>query len=152
MKLSIIFLAFCAILAAQMPTMSVPQPPGPATAPADPNAVVISIGDHKITAAQFLELIKALPQQYQEAARGPGRRDFARNLVELQVLADQAVKLGLDKQPDTKLQIEFQRDNMLAQAMFMNLQQTSTVSDADVQAYYDAHKGDYENDSQPATY
>ena len=81
---------------------------------------------------------------HQETARGPGRRDFAKNLVELQVLADEALKLGLDKQPDTKMQIEFQRDNMLAQAMFLNLQQTSTVSDADVQAWYDAHKADYE--------
>ncbi len=116
----------------------------PAAPPADPNAVVITIGDHKITAAQFLELVKALPAQYQETARGPGRRDFAKNLVELQVLADQAVKLGLDQQPETKLQIQFQKDNLLAQAMFLNLQQTTPVTDADVQAYYDAHKIDYE--------
>src|ERR1035437_5049655 len=112
-KLSLIFLAFCAILPAQMPTMG----GGPAPAvppPADPNAVVITIGEHKITAGQFLEYVKALPQQYQDAARGPGRRDFARNLVELQVLADEALKQGLDRQPETKMQLEFQRDNMLA--------------------------------------
>ena len=64
--------------------------------------------------------------------------------MELQVLADEALKLGLDKQPDTRMQLEFQRDNMLAQEMFLTLQQTSTVSDADVQAWYDAHKTDYE--------
>ena len=138
MKLSLIFLAFCAILPAQSPA------PGPAAAPSDPNAVVITIGDRKITAAQFLDLVKALPAQYQDTARGAGRRDFARNLVELQVLADQAVKLGLDQQPETKLQLEFQKDNMLAQAMFLNLQQTTAISDAEIQAYYDAHKVDYE--------
>jgi peptidyl-prolyl cis-trans isomerase C len=144
-KISLIFLAFCAILPAQMPTMSTaPPPPAPAQPPSDPNAVVITVGDHKITAADFLELVKALPPQYQETARGAGRRDFARNLVELQVLADQAVKEGIDKQPDTRLQIEFQRDNMLAQAMFLSLQQNATVSDAEVQTYYDAHKSDYE--------
>lgn len=144
MKLSLIFLAFCAFLPAQSPAPGAAPSTGPATAPSDPNAVVITIGDHKITAAQFLELVKALPAQYQDTARGPGRRDFARNLVELQVLADQAIKLGLDQQPDTKLQIEFQKDNMLAQAMFLNLQQTTNVSDAEIQAYYDAHKADYE--------
>ena len=138
MKLSLIFLAFCAILPAQSPA------PVPAAPPSDPNAVVITIGDHKITAAQFLDLVKALPAQYQEAARGAGKRDFARNLVELQVLADQAIKLGLDQQPYTKLQLEFQKDNMLAQAMFLNLQQTAPISDAEIQAYYDAHKADYE--------
>jgi peptidyl-prolyl cis-trans isomerase C len=121
-----------------------PAAPPAAPAPTDPNAVVLTIGDKKITAGEFYELVKALPQQYQETARGAGRRDFARNLVELQVLAEQAVKLGLDKQPATQLQLQFQRDNMLAQAMFLNLQQTSTIGDADVQAYYDAHKSDYE--------
>jgi peptidyl-prolyl cis-trans isomerase C len=128
-----------------MPTFgTTPTPPVPAAPPADPNMVVISVGDHKITVAEFQALIKALPPQYQEAAKGPGRRDFAKNLVELQVLADEALKLGLDKQPDTKVQLEFQRDNMLAQSMFLNLQQTATVSDAEVQAYYDSHKADYE--------
>jgi parvulin-like peptidyl-prolyl isomerase len=144
-KLSLIFLAFCAILPAQMPTMGGGAPaPGAAAPPVDPNTVVITVGDHKITAGQYLDLIKALPQQYQETARGAGRRDFAKNLVELQVLADEAVKSGLDKQPDTQMQLEFQRENMLAQAMFLKLQQTTPVSDAEVQAYYDAHKGDYE--------
>jgi peptidyl-prolyl cis-trans isomerase C len=138
-------LAFCAILPGQMPTFgTTPQPPVQAAPPADPNMVVITVGDHKITVAEFQALIKALPQQYQEAAKGPGRRDFAKNLVELQVLADEAVKLGIDKQPETKVQLEFQRDNMLAAAMFQGLQQTATVSDAEVQAYYDAHKADYE--------
>ena len=120
------------------------QPGAPAAPATDPNAVVITIGDHKITAAQFLELVKALPAQYQDTARGAGKREFAQNLVELQVLADQAIKLGLDQQPDTKLQMEFQRDNMLAQAMFLNLQSTASISDAEIQAYYDAHKTDYE--------
>ena len=144
MKLSLIFLAFCAILPAQLPAPATAPPAGPAAPPTDPNAVVITIGDHKITAAEFLELVKALPAQYQDTARGAGKRDFARNIVELQVLADQAIKLGLDQQPDTKLQLEFQKDNMLAQAMFNSLQQTATISDAEVQAYYDAHKEDYE--------
>ena len=144
MKLSLIFLAFCAILPAQLPAPATAPPAGPAAPPTDPNAVVITIGDHKITAAQFLDLVKALPAQYQDTARGAGKRDFARNIVELQVLADQAIKLGLDQQPDTKLQLEFQKDNMLAQAMFNSLQQTATISDAEVQAYYDAHKEDYE--------
>jgi peptidyl-prolyl cis-trans isomerase C len=110
----------------------------------DPNTVVITVGDHKITAAQFLEMVKALPPQYQETAKGAGRRDFARNLVELQVLSDEAVKQGLDKDAATEMMLQFQRDNTLASAMFQHLQQTTNVSDADIQAYYDAHKADYE--------
>lgn len=127
-----------------MPTMSTGSAPAPVAPPADPNAVVITVGDHKITAGQYMDLVKALPQQYQEAARGPGRREFAKNLVELQVLADEAIKEGLDKKPDTRMQLEFQRQNMLAQAMFLSLQQTTPITDAEIQTYYDAHKADYE--------
>ncbi len=144
-KFSLLFVAFCALLPAQLPTFGgATPPPGSAPPPTDPNTVIITVGDHKITAGQFEEYIKALPVQYQETARGPGRRDFARNLVELNVLADEAQKQGVDQKPDVKLQIEFQRDNMLAQAMFLNLQQQANVSDAQIQAYYDAHKADYE--------
>jgi peptidyl-prolyl cis-trans isomerase C len=128
-----------------MPTMSTGAPPAPAAPPTDPNTVVISVGDHKITAGQYEQYIKALPPQYQEVARGPGRRDFAKNLVELSVLSTEALRLGLDKDPATKVQLDFQRDNMLAQAMFLNLQQTITVPDADIQAFYDAHKSEYES-------
>jgi peptidyl-prolyl cis-trans isomerase C len=144
-KFSVLFVAFCAILPAQMPTFGGGAPPPGSMPPAtDPNTVIITVGDHKITAGQFEEYIRALPQQYQDTARGAGRRDFAKNLVELNVLADQAVKDGIDQKPEVKLQMEFQRDNMLAQAMFLNLQQQAAVSDAQVQVYYDAHKSDYE--------
>lgn len=144
-KLSLIFLAFCAILPAQMPTMSTgAPPPAPVTPPADPNAVVITVGDHKITAAEFLELTKALNPQFQEVARGAGRRQFAEELIETAILSDEALKRGLDKQPEAQWQIEFRRENILAGAAFEELQKDSTVSDADIQAYYDAHKSEYE--------
>jgi peptidyl-prolyl cis-trans isomerase C len=144
-KFSVLFVAFCAILPAQMPTFGgAAPPPGSMPPPTDPNTVIITVGDHKITAGEFEDYIKALPQQYQATARGPGRRDFAKNLVELNVLADEAAKQGVADQAEVKLQIEFQRDNMLAQAMFLNLQQQAVVPDAEIQAYYDAHKSDYE--------
>ncbi len=142
MKLSLVILSFCGVLAAQTPPPA--APPAAAAADSDPNAVVIKIGDYKLTAGQFMTLVRALPQQYQEIARTTGRREFANNLVEIHALSTEAAKNNLDKQPDTKLQIDFQRDNLLAQAMFISLQQAAEVKDSDVQAYYDAHKGEYE--------
>ena len=145
MKLSVIFLAFSAFLFAQAPpTGAPPAPPAMTAKPADPNEVVIAVGDQKITAAQYDQLVKTLPQQYQEIARGAGRRQFAQNLVELTALANEAAKRNIDKDPDVALQIAFQKQNLLAQAMFQNLSQSLPVSDADVQAYYDAHKSEYE--------
>ena len=42
------------------------------------------------------------------------------------------------------LKLTYARDNLLAVLMFRNLQETATVPDAEIQAYYDAHKSDYE--------
>jgi peptidyl-prolyl cis-trans isomerase C len=121
-----------------------PPPDSAVAAPADPNAVVITVGDHKITASQFLEMTKALNPQMQDAARGPGRRQFAQNLVELSLLTQAAVKAGIDQQPEAREKIEFFRENVLAQAMFEDLQKTVAISDAEIQAYYDKHKSEYE--------
>ncbi len=111
----------------------------------DPATVVITIGDHKITAAQFNEFSKALNPQYQEIARGAGRADFAKELVEMFVLAAEAQKADLDKKPETQSQLEFQRTNILAGAEFQNLQQTINIPAADIQTYYDAHKSEFES-------
>src|SRR5271165_3574048 len=127
-----------------------PAAPGPAisappAAPVDPNKVVLTIGTTKITAAQYNSLVDSLPAQYQSYARGSGKRQFAENLVQLTILSQEAEKRDLDKTPKVQQQLAFQRENLLAGAMFENLQQSSKIDDAQILAYYDAHKNDYES-------
>ncbi len=131
-----------------MPRVQTPVPaqaPPSASAPvSDPNKVIITIGDQKITAGQYEDLIAALPAQYQAAARGPGKRTFAERIVELEVLAGEARKRKIDQEPKVKEEVEFQRDNLLAQAMNESLQSSVKVDDAAVQKYYDEHKSEFE--------
>jgi len=117
----------------------------PAAAPVDPNKVILTIGSEKITAGQYEALVDALPAQYQSVARGPRKREFAESIVQLKILSQNAEKAGLDKSQKVQQQLHFQRENLLAQAMFENLQQVTKVDDAAVQAYYDAHKNEYES-------
>ena len=100
----------------------------------------------EITAAQFLDLVKALPAQYQDTARGAGKRDFARNLVgNCRSWPIRRSKLGLDQQPDTKgCSSNFRKTTCSRRRCSNNLQQTAAISDGMFQAYYDAHKVDYE--------
>jgi peptidyl-prolyl cis-trans isomerase C len=132
-----------------MPTTQGAQPPaampGPKMAPVDPNKIVLKVGSEQLTAAQFEALIEALPAQYQSFARGPQKRQFAESIVQLKLLSQSASKAGLDKSEKVQEQLKFQRENMLAQAMFENIQQTAKVDDAAVQTYYDAHKNEYES-------
>jgi peptidyl-prolyl cis-trans isomerase C len=126
-----------------------PKPPAPAAAPPpatapDPNKVVLTIGDEKITEAEFEDMTSALPAQYQQYARGAGKRAFAEQIVQVKVLSQEAEKHKLDQDPKVKDEITFQRQNLLAQAMFLDLQKNVKIDDAAVEKYYDEHKGEYE--------
>lgn len=132
---------------AQMPKPPAPAlqaPPPPAAPPTDPNQVVITVGDEKITAAQYDELVSSLPDQYQQFARGQGKRQFAENVIQLKLLSKEAEKRKLDQSAKVQSQLAFQRQNILAQVMFQEFQNTAKVDDAAVQKYYDEHKSDYE--------
>ena len=137
---------FCLILAAssislvaQTVTVPLPIPPAAAFTPAVPaDKVVVSVGDLKITAAQFNDLIEMLPEQSRTAARGAGRRQFADELVRILTLVQEGKRLKLDQNPVYKAQAEFQAENLLAGRTYAEI---SKVNDADLRKYYEEHKG-----------
>ena len=123
-----------------------PEPPPPhAAARVDPYQVILTIGSTSLTDGQLNKLVDALPAQYQSFARGAGKRQFAENLVQLTLLAAQAEKAGLDKSPDMQEQLAFSRRDILARAMFDDMQKNVKVDDAAVLAYFEAHKNEYES-------
>jgi peptidyl-prolyl cis-trans isomerase C len=128
------------------PAMAAPGAPAPAAeAPVDPNKVVLTIGTTTITAAQYDQIVSALPQQYQAFARGQGKRQFAESLVQLTLLAAEAEKKNLDKDAQIQQQLAFNRKDILARAMFDDMQKNVKVDQSLVQLYYDAHQNEYES-------
>jgi peptidyl-prolyl cis-trans isomerase C len=127
-----------------MPKVPAPAAAAPAAPPPEPNKVVLTIGDEKITEAQFDDMINAIPAQYQQYARGAGRRAFAEQIVQVKVLSQEAEKRKIDQQLKVKQEVEFQRQNLLAQAMFLALQESVKVDDAAVEKYFNEHKNEYE--------
>jgi peptidyl-prolyl cis-trans isomerase C len=126
-----------------MPTMPAAPPAAPAK-PAEPNKVVLTIGDEKITEQQYDDMVNAIPAQYQSYARGPGKRSFAEQIAQVKVLSAEAEKKKLDQDPKVRDQLAFQRQNLLAQIEFQQLQENVKVDDAAVEKYYNEHKQDYE--------
>jgi len=150
------FLAFSTFSALFAQTSAMPKTPAslaaeqaaqqpPADAPVDPNKVILTIGSTTITMDQYNKMVDALPQQYQTFARGAGKRQFAENIVQLTLLAADAEKKGLDQDPSVKEQIAVSRKDILAKAMFEDMQKNLKVDDAAIQTYYDAHKNEYES-------
>jgi len=135
-----------ALLAQQQPAADKPPPPAPgqpAQPAVDPNKIVLSVGDNKMTAADFNDFVAQLPPEVQMMARGPQKRRVAEDLVKLKILAGEAAKKGMDQTPKFKKQMELMRENALAGAFFNDVLPT-LVSDADVKAYYEQHKNQFE--------
>jgi peptidyl-prolyl cis-trans isomerase C len=102
------------------------------------------VGDVKLTAQQFDQIIQSLPPQFQSSARGLGRKQFADNLVKLLVLANEGRRRKLDEAPAYKVQSQFQNANLLAGAAYDALGKEANVTDAELRKYYEDHKSEYE--------
>jgi peptidyl-prolyl cis-trans isomerase C len=115
----------------------------PATAAvADP--VVITVGSEKITQSMFEEIISTLPAQQQAQLKTPeARRSLAEQIAELKVMAQEAKARKLDQSASVKARIALQSDQILANAVYQDLTATNP-DDAALQAYYAAHKGDWD--------
>ncbi len=109
-----------------------------------PDKVVLTVGDQKITAAQFDQIIQSLPPQFQANARGAGRKQFADNVVHVLVLAQEGKKRKLDESAAYKIQSMFQNANMLAGMTYDQLGKDAKLDEAEIHKYYDTHKGEFE--------
>lgn len=124
--------------------LSVENPPTVEEPNVPPDRVVITVGDIKITAAQFNAFIDSLPAQYRAMARGNGRKQLADNIARTLTLAQEAQKRKLNETPEFKVQEVFQNYNLLANALATQAGKDVQISDEDVHKYYDAHKNEFE--------
>ena len=116
--------------------------PPPASVP--PDKVILTIGEEKITAAEFDQLVDALPPQAQAQVRGPQKRAFAEQLVRVKVLYAEARKQKLDETPKVQRQLELNKENLLASVLYQEMTANAQVDDATAHQYYEQHKSDYE--------
>jgi peptidyl-prolyl cis-trans isomerase C len=109
---------------------------------ADP--VVLTVGNEKITQSQFEQMIATLPaQQRAQITNSEQRRKVAEQLAELKTLAQEGRAHKLDQNVDVKAKLALTADQVLANAEFQALG-TAVADDAALRAYYDGHKGDWE--------
>jgi len=124
--------------------MSVENPPVVKPPEVPPDRVVLTVGDIKITAAQFNALIANLPPQNRAQAQGAGRKMLADNIAKMLVLAQEAQKRKLDQTAEFKNQEMFQNFSLLANTLAGQVGKDIQVTEADVRQYYEAHKNEFE--------
>ncbi len=138
---------FAAFACAQQPlTPLTPPPTALPPAPVPNDTVVLTIGDLKITKAQFEAIVadNLNDQQRAQAQTPAGRRRIAESLAQISALAQEARARKLDQKPKVQAQIKLQTEQVLASATFQDLAESIKPDDAMLQAYYDAHKQEWD--------
>jgi peptidyl-prolyl cis-trans isomerase C len=130
-------------LAAATVAMAQEKPATPAPKPADADPVIISANGIAIHKSEFEGALKTLPPEYQQVAAAQ-KKQFAEDYLRMKLLAAQGAKEGLQNDPEVTRQFELMRANLLATAELKRIEKGVVISDADVKAYYDANKKDYE--------
>jgi peptidyl-prolyl cis-trans isomerase C len=109
-----------------------------------PDRVVITLGDVKVTAAQYDVLVESLPEQYRAMARTTGRKQYADNIVQILVLAQEGQRRKLNETSQYKTLAAFQATNVMAALTVEAMKKDVKVSEADMRKYYEEHKSEYE--------
>ena len=123
-------------------------PRGPvAIAQQDPNRVVAQVNGQNVTAAQALKMLQAMPanemQRFQQG--GGGLPTALQQLFMMQHLAEIATQQHLDQKDPWKSQLEFYRDNMLAQAYVSQISNAANPSSQEVKSYFDQHPQEFQD-------
>jgi peptidyl-prolyl cis-trans isomerase C len=125
-------------------TMSVENPAPKTMAVVPPDRVVVTVGNLTITAAQFDQIIDALPEQYRSVARGSGRKQLADNIVRIEILSQEGKRRKLDETSAYRTQSTFEDANILANMAYEQIGKDAKLDEADVRKYFEAHKAEFE--------
>ncbi len=109
-----------------------------------PDKVILTVGDVTITAQQFDEITSvAVQEQYKAFVKGPGRKQFADQLVMVLTLAQEGKRRKLDEKSAFQSQVMYQTDQALANSTYQAMTKEAKIDDAAMHAYYDAHQADF---------
>ncbi len=108
--------------------------------------VLARIGDRKITMGDLQRTIGSYTAEQQEAFKQDPQNSvmLLQRLVEDMVLSEEARKLGIDRDPAVREQIEQLINRQLAiELLKREVADKITVTDSDARLYYDLHKDDF---------
>ncbi len=106
--------------------------------------VLAKVGDHEITLGEYAATLERMDPFERLRYQSPDRRKQLLNeLVDLELLAEEAKRRGLDKQPETQERVrQMLRDELLIQVR-ASVPAPNDISEADARRYYDDHHDDF---------
>ncbi|MDD5634622.1 MAG: peptidyl-prolyl cis-trans isomerase [Candidatus Omnitrophica bacterium] len=106
-------------------------------------AVLVEIGDTKITVADFEERISNLPQRYQNIINKQ-KNEYLNELINDTLLYQEAIDLGLQKDKDVqKVMEEARKKILIAKLLKDKVDDAIVITDEEVKEYYEKNQAEY---------
>lgn len=108
-------------------------------------AYLAKVGDSVITQADFEREMKSLPEFVQKMFEGAtGKESFLNELIKRELLYKEALKKGLDKDPEYVKKLEdFNKITLVGMLLQKEIEGKVKVSDQEVKDYYEKNKGKF---------
>ncbi len=117
---------------------------GEAITPEQASKVLARVGEHTITLGDFVASLEHMDQfdrlRYQSPDR---RRELLKDMINLQLLADEAVDKGYDKDPLAQQEERSILRNAMMDQARASAPVPNAIPDAEVQAYFDSHRDQF---------
>ncbi len=106
--------------------------------------VLAKVGDRAITLGDFAATLERMDPFERLRYQSPDRRkQLLDELIDLELLAQEARRRGLDQQPETQERVrQMLRDELLTQVR-SSVTAPGDISEGDVRRYYDQHRDDF---------
>jgi peptidyl-prolyl cis-trans isomerase C len=106
--------------------------------------VLAKVGSHEITLGEYASTLERMDPFERLRYQSPDRRkQLLDELVDLELLAEEARRRGLDKQPETQERVrQMLRDELLSEVR-ASVPAPNDISEADARRYYDEHRDDF---------
>jgi peptidyl-prolyl cis-trans isomerase C len=124
------------------PSASVEQAPG--ITPELQARVLAKVGSREITLGEYAATLQRMDPFERLRYQSPDRRkQLLDELIDLELLAEEARRRGLDKQPETQERVrQMLRDELLSEVR-ASVPTPGEISEADARRYYDEHRDDF---------
>jgi parvulin-like peptidyl-prolyl isomerase len=108
------------------------------------------VGNAAITQADLDREIKNLPEFAQKFFEGPGGKEkFLDELIKKELIYQEALKKGVDKNPEFLKKVEdFKKITLISQLLEKEIETKAKVTEKDAKDYYDKHKAELASVSQ----
>ena len=122
-----------------------PSQPQVAAEAVDGGVLLARFGDRVITRRQLEQGLAGQPKALQEEYKAPAaRQELLERMVRLELLADEARRRGLDRQPEVQRRVnELLVEELMNQLFGEKALEATPITDADIQRYYEAHTAEF---------